>query len=66
MFIVVGVDVILVSVRNALFFVRVPKHCRLLKRIYLTFTAWAVSLNTREHGLGKTYRSCQKHTSLSL
>jgi len=38
-----------------------PGQCPLLKRIQLTFTAWARSLNTRDDGRGKTYRSCQKH-----
>jgi hypothetical protein len=36
------------------------------KRMQLTCTAWLQSLNTHDDGRGKTYRSCQKHNSLSL
>jgi hypothetical protein len=32
----------------------------------LTCTAWVESLNSRNDGRGKTYRSCEKHVSLSL
>jgi hypothetical protein len=32
----------------------------------LTCTAWVESLNTRDDVKGNTYRSCQKHESLSL
>ena len=37
-----------------------PVYCPLLKRIQLTFTARVQSLNTRDNGRVKTYRSCQK------
>ena len=43
-----------------------PVYCLLLMRIQLTFAAWAESLNTRDDGRGKTYRSCQKHLFVSL
>ena len=36
------------------------------KRMQLTCTAWVESLNTRDDGRGKTYRSCQKLESISL
>jgi len=32
----------------------------------LAHTAWVESLNIRDDGWEKTYRSCQKHESLSL
>ena len=41
-------------------------HCPLVKRMQLTCTAWVESLNTRDDGRGKTYRSCQKLESISL
>jgi len=31
----------------------------------LTFTAWLESLDARVSGQGETYRSCQKHDSVS-
>ena len=37
------------------------KYCLLPKRMQLTLTAWTESLNSRDDGRGKTYRSCQKH-----
>jgi hypothetical protein len=33
---------------------------------FLTYTPWVESGFTRDNGQGKTYRSCQKHESLSL
>jgi hypothetical protein len=41
-------------------------YCILLKIMQLTCTAWVESLNIRDDGRRKTYRSCQKHESLSL
>jgi hypothetical protein len=41
-------------------------YCPVLKRMQLTFTEWVESLNTGKDGRGKTYRSCQKHGSLSM
>jgi hypothetical protein len=38
----------------------------LLKRNQLSYTAWVDSLNNRDDGRGKTYRSHQKHESLTL
>jgi len=40
-------------------------YCLLPKRMQLTCTAWVESLNTRDVGRGKIYRSCQKHESLT-
>ena len=39
--------------------------CPLLERMQLTYTVWAEFLNTREDGRKKTYRSCQKHNSIT-
>ena len=43
-----------------------PVYCLLLKKIQLAFKASAESLNTRDDGSRKTYRSCQKHLFTSL
>jgi hypothetical protein len=41
------------------------QYCPLLKRIQLSFTARTYSFSTRNDCDEKTYRSCQKHESLS-
>jgi hypothetical protein len=41
-------------------------QCSLLMEVQFTCTAWVESLNLRDDGRGKTYRSRQKHGSLSL
>jgi hypothetical protein len=43
----------------------VCSYCLPYKRMWLTCTAWVESLNTRDDGRWKTYRSCQKHESQS-
>jgi len=40
--------------------------CFSLKRMQLTRTAWVESLNIRDNGWEKTYRSCQTHEFLSV
>jgi hypothetical protein len=42
------------------------KYRRLPRRMQLTYTAWVEFLNTPYDRRGKTYRSRQKHESLSL